>query len=156
MENRVPPPDSDRITLNANQRRHFEVVFTGLEATVGKIESLADGSAGDGRFASAVDDLPHGFAAAANDVFARVRQRLAALADRLDLKPRLVSRRHTCRALLTSEMIRLEESYAQRLRGYGAVDDSLAASLDPILKEIRDDLSQLAALLRESGPPKPR
>jgi len=36
------------------------------------------------------------------------------------------------------------------------VDDSLASSLDPILKELRDELGRLTALLRESGPPKPR
>jgi len=58
-----------------------------------------------------------------------------------------MSQRQICRALLTSEINRIEESYSSQLRGYGAVDDSVSKVLDPMLREVRGDLATLAALL---------
>jgi hypothetical protein len=58
-----------------------------------------------------------------------------------------MSQRQICRALLTSEINRIEESYSSHLRGYGAVDESVATILDPILREVRGELAAMAALL---------
>jgi hypothetical protein len=136
-----------RIVLNANQRRHFEVIFAGLDASLERILDLVDGRASGALLRPVTGDLPNGFADAARDAAVRVRAMIAGVASDAELAARPVSRQQTCRATLTSEIVRLDESGAAQLRGYGAVDPSMAEHLDPVVRSIRDELASLRALL---------
>ena len=140
-----PPP----IVLNANQRRHFEVLLGRLEDSIAKIESLLVAESADDRILSLVaDDLPEEFRASARETLGGVRTQIAELSVLLMLRPRNVSRRRTIAATLTSEAIRLEDSLSSQLQGYGALDPTVAQYLDPILSQMATILAALAARLR--------
>ena len=137
--------------LNAHQRRHFEVVLSMLEDTLRRLEQLAEGAPSNSVLTIIEDDLPADFAADAAPYLAGVRERIATLADALRLQPRRVSRRRTVRALLTAEVVRLQDSSAAQLRGYGAVDPRFANAVAPALDEIISRLEALSSQLR-GGP----
>lgn len=143
---------NQQIVLNTNQRRHFEVLFARLEDSITRIQGLLDrGGPGDHRILSLLDDdVPEGFGTTASDVLGQIRAQIAELTATLDLKPRRMSRRRAIAAALTSEAIRLEDSLSPQLRGYGALDPSVAQHLDPVLAEMASTLTRLASHLRHA------
>ncbi|MEP6491772.1 MAG: hypothetical protein ABJF01_03790 [bacterium] len=140
-------PEFLGVMLNANQRRHYGILLTGLETALAKIEAAIT----DGPRASALgtvsSDLPAVFRDGAHPILQSIRDNIQRLATGLALETHPLSQRQTCRALLTSEINRIEESYSSHLRGYGAVDESVGASLDPVLRGMRTELGELVALL---------
>jgi hypothetical protein len=141
------PPESLGVSLNANQRRHYGILIAGLEATLAKVEAALTVTAEARGLTRVVSDLPPAFQTGAPPILARVRAALQHVTQGLALEIHPVSQRQTCRALLTSEINRLEESYSTQLRGYGAVDASVGTTLDPLLREVRADLGSLVAML---------
>lgn len=135
------------MTLNANQRRHYGILIAGLEATLDKIEAAIEPAPATQGLKRVVADLPPAFRLSAPPILARVRAELRRVTRGLALEVHPQSQRQTCRALLTSEINRVEESYSTHLRGYGAVDESVGATLDPLLRDVRADLGALVALL---------
>lgn len=135
------------MTLNANQRRHYGILIAGLEATLDKIEAAVEPAPATQGLKRIVADLPPAFQQSAPPILARVRAELGRVTRGLALEVHPQSQRQTCRALLTSEINRVEESYSTHLRGYGAVDESVGATLDPLLRDVRADLGALVALL---------
>ena len=142
-----PEPRRLDVTLNANQRRHYGILITGVEATLEKIDAALGPLPAATGLARVLPDLPAAFQQGAPPILARVREALGRVAQGLALETHPLSQRQTCRALLTSEINRLEESYSSHLRGYGAVDESVGAVLDPMLRDVRADLGALVALL---------
>jgi hypothetical protein len=138
--------------LNAHQRRHFEVVLGMLEDTLSRIEQLAQGGTSSSMLTIVEDDLPADFATRAAPQLAAVRERITSLADTLQLRPRRLSRRRTVRALLTAEVVRLEDSSAARLRGYGTVDPRFADAVGTVVEEIIRELRSLSSQLSGSPP----
>jgi hypothetical protein len=135
------------VTLNANQRRHYGILISGLEATLEKVEAAVTAPTATRGLMRVAADLPPDFQHGASPILARVRAALQRVTNGLALEVRPVSQRQICRALLTSEINRIEESYSTRLRGYGVVDDSVSDTLDPLLRAVRADLGTLVALL---------
>jgi hypothetical protein len=135
--------------LNEPQHRHFEVFLSMLEDALTEIERLsALSSAGAGGNLIRYDhDLPAGFAESAEPISISIRKEIAALARLLEIKQRHRSQVRTIRALLTAELVRLDDSYANKLRGYGAVDPRAKNALDPTLDRIRSGLTTLLNLL---------
>jgi len=146
-----PDPDLAGVALNANQRRHYGILLTGLETTLSKIEAAVNDGPRASALGTVASDLPLSFRDSAQPLLRSIRDDIQRLADGLSLETHPVSQRQTCRALLTSEINRIEESYSSHLRGYGAVDDSVGASLDPVLRGMRAELGQLVALLSGRG-----
>ena len=137
------------VRLNANQRRHFEVLFARLEESLSKIESLmADHGGPDLALSVTEDDLPAAFRKTAPPLLVQLRHETGQLAVILDLRPRRVSRRRTISAILTAEAVRFEDSLASQMRGYGPVDSSVAQHLDPRLEAIARNLLTLALTLK--------
>jgi hypothetical protein len=137
--------------LNAHQRRHFEVVLGMLEATIGRIEQLAEAGPSKSMLTIDENDLPPDFATDAAPHLTAVRDKIATLAAELQLQPRRVSRRRAMRALLTAEVVRLQDSSAAQLRGYGAVDPRFAERVAPALADIIDRLGAVSSQLA-TGP----
>lgn len=136
------------IALNANQRRHFEVLFARLEASLTRVDTLLTKEPPRHHVLSIEDqDIPDGFRESAAPVLAELRQRIVLLAAALDLKPRTLSRARTVAATLSSEAIRLEDSLSSQLRGYGVVDPSVVEHLDPALKQMAQALGALGSIL---------
>lgn len=135
------------VTLNANQRRHYGILIAGLEASLEKIEAALAGPPATPGLARVQADLPPAFQDAAPALLAHVRDALRRLARGLALETSPISQRQNVRALLRSEINRIEESYSTHLHGYGAVDASVGTVLDPMLRDVRADLSTLIGLL---------
>ena len=140
----------DRIRLNDNQRRHYEVLFARLEQSLDQIERATRGEPAPSLMSRPIDDLPERFTNESAPIIATVRGVLDEVAASLELRPREVSRRRTCEALITSEMIGVENGYARQLRGYGEIDPSVAERLDPALSRAHAGLGLLRDLLREA------
>lgn len=83
------------------------------------------------------DDLPAGFSEAVGPALEAARDRLGRFAAELGLRPRVVSRARSIRALLTADVVRLEDSGAANLLGYGAVDPRVEREVEPVLRELR-------------------
>jgi len=140
----------DRIRLNDNQRRHYEVLFARLEQSLDQIERATHGEPVASLMSRPIDDLPERFTVESAPIIAAVRGSLSEVAASLELRPRELSRRRTCEALITSEMIGVENGYAGQLRGYGEMDPSVAERLDPALGRVHAGLGQLRDLLRDT------
>src|SRR5687768_11265547 len=139
---------ASRVRLNDSQRRHYEVLLARLERTLVHLETTARGDHTRTVLTVVEDDLPPRFEQESAVVINEARQQLAALAQSLLLRPRIESRRRVCRALLTSDLNGLTDATSARLRGFGDVDPSLAAHLDPALEQLRGTVARLADLLR--------
>src|SRR3569833_455977 len=132
--------------LNDSQRRHYEVLFARLERTLVQLEAAARGDDAVTMLTVVEAELPTQFVADAPALIDEARGQLEALAQRLSLRPRSESRRRVCRALITSELNGLTDATSTRLRGFGAVDPSIATHLDPSLEQWRNRAALLAYL----------
>ncbi len=135
--------------LNENQRRHFSVLLVSLDEALARIEQLSDRDRPAwGPLTDYTDDLPGRFVAEAEPLIADLRARIVRLSRLLHTEPRRMSRLRSIRAMVTSATIRLEDSRARGLRGYGAVDPSVHEQLDPLLDDLIERfraISRLAA-----------
>ena len=138
---------SPSIVLNANQRRHFEVLFARLEDSLARIDALLCEPARQQVLAIEEQDIPDSFRTYAAPIIDGLRKRVIHFATVLDLKPRKLSRARSVAATLSAEAIRIEDSLSSQLRGYGEVDSTVAEHLDPALKEMAKTLSALASAL---------
>jgi hypothetical protein len=98
-------------------------------------------------------DLPPDAVRAVPPTVDAVRAHIRALAADLGLQPRYRSRRQAVRALVVSEIVRLEDSTADRLGGYGAVHPDAAVHLDPVLHAMRAELAALLRLVNHEDAP---
>jgi hypothetical protein len=138
--------------LNANQRRHYEALLTGLENTLAELETALDPAhrqTHDRVLTVMHDDLPPGVADAAGPRVTRARALIGSAASRWGLTAREASRRRAIRAALTAQLIRLEESSVGSLGGYGAIHPDAAAEVDPVLRELHEIVAELLALVRD-------
>ncbi len=144
--------------LNENQRRHFSVLLVSLDEALARIEQLSDrGHRAWGPLTDYTDDLPSRFADEAESLIADLRARIVHLSALLGTEPRRMSRLRSIRAMVTSATIRLEDSRARGLRGYGSVDPSVHEQLDPVLDDLIERfraISRLAAW-EAAGPNQP-
>lgn len=135
---------ADERLLNIPQRRHFEVALSMLLDTLSELEVLATAAgAGNNFLVIYDDDLDAELKSALPAVLASLRAEIMELARVLDVEPIHRSRARLVRAMLTSEIVRLDDSYAARLKGYGAVAPRAAEVIDPHLDRIRADLTRL-------------
>lgn len=133
--------------LNESQRRHYEVLFAKLERSLVQLEAAARDDDAGTVLTVVQSDLPPRFVQEAPTVIDEARRQLATLAQTLSLRPRTESRRRICRALITSDLNGLTDATSARLRGFGAVDPSIATHLDPAIEQLRATVSRLADLL---------
>lgn len=138
----------DLIPLNGPQRLHFEVILASLEKALSRLELIALGREHSGcRLTRMDDDLPESFREGAAPLVERLRAQVAALSAALALTERHTSSKRLARALLTSQIVKIEDSSSGRLRGYGAVDPAVEARLDPALHALQGDLHAVLDLL---------
>jgi hypothetical protein len=140
--------DLPRRLLTDPQRRHFEVVLAKVEDALDEIDRLAHPLPPDSprpTLTVLADDLPPDFASRTATASLTARGRIADLAAQLGLAPQPASRFRTVRALLISEIVRLQDSYSPALRGYGTLDPAAPGVIDPALREL---VSLLATILR--------
>lgn len=135
------------ITLNANQRRHFEVVLGRLEESLTKIERLLDDPQSQS-LTIIEDDVSADFRATAKTELPRLRRDVERLVAGLALKPKSNSLRRIIGATLTFEAVRIEDSFSSRLRGYGSIDPNAAERLDPELESLARSLETLATAVK--------
>lgn len=150
-------PDPQPV-LNENQRRHFSVLLVSLDEALARIEQL---SASDreawGPLTRYAEDLPGRFSAEVHPLVEDLRARILHLSTLLGTAPRQMSRARSIRAMVTSATIRLEDSRARGLRGYGAVDASVREELDPVLDDLIERFRAISRLAtwEAAGPSAP-
>lgn len=138
--------DRPAIVLNANQRRHFEVLLARLEDSLTRIEDLLAPDAMRHHVLSVDEqDIPDNFRERAVGIIAALRARVVRLATILDLRPRNMSRARSIAATLSAEAIRIEDSLSSQLRGYGEVHPTVVQQIDPALREMAAMLTALAS-----------
>jgi len=135
------------IQLNDNQRRHFEVLLSRLEDSLVTIEALLVAPRRR-HLTQLADDVSPTFRTLAEAELPRLRGHVERMADALGLRPNVVSLRRIIGAALTTDAVRVEDSLSSQMRGYGAVDASVAERLDPALLRLADSLESLASALK--------
>jgi hypothetical protein len=143
------------VRLTDSQQRHLGVFLAQVEDTVLAIERLA--TAPPSRSALRLDrpDFPPGFADSIGPEIARFRDELARLIQLVGLEPLETSRRREAQGLLAIAIVQLQDAGSRGLRGYGDIDPSLTAILDPALESLRASLTRIAGHLEPmaSSPP---
>ena len=154
-----PPPTPDSpgdpdgaIRLNEPQRRHLAVFLQQLDRGLAEVEQLATAPPSRGILRVEQDDLPPDYAASIHADLRDLRARIHSLVHRLELQPSERSRRRRTLALLLTMIVQLEDAGSSGLRGYGPVDASVPAHLDPALAAMRSALQRMGAVLEPSGP----
>jgi hypothetical protein len=149
IQDGMPSDRPDESLLNANHRRHYEVVFARLEDALSQLaEPTVPFSDREPHALTIIhDDLPRGFAVAAAPLVDRARRLIRDAAAHWGLLPRKISRRRVVRASLTAQLIQLEESSASGLRGYGAVREGAAGEIDPVIAELHMIVAELRGLI---------
>ena len=143
--------DHDGSLLNDAQRRHLEVVFAMIERGIEDLERLAAETTDEEAHLRLVSaDMPVGTVPAFQRSFARVRQTIAGAAKDLGLHQRHESRRRWAQAVLLAMIIRLEDTYAGKLRGYGEVSRGLPDILDPAVDAVKQALEEAHAAVSGS------
>lgn len=139
--------------LNEPQLRHFAVFLSMLEAALSEVDLLTTDSRSTAQRSLTADnlDLPHDFRRRAIPAIEAIGREIAALVRTLDIKPHGRSRRRQVKALLTAELVRLDDSYARKLRGYGPVSRRVALEVDPFLDRIRSQLVDLLRACEDEG-----
>jgi hypothetical protein len=143
--------------LNEPQRRHFEVLLAMLQDTLRAIENLADPTSGPpGSLTTYDNDLPPHLAESVRPALDTLSGVVDTLARKLGLAPRRFSRVRAIRAMVLSEIVRIEDSYADKLRAYGAVDPRVRDTIEPALDALREALESITALLKPPPASAPR
>jgi hypothetical protein len=135
------------IKLNDNQRRHFEVLLTRLEDSLATIERIL-AAPPVRHLTQLTDDVSPAFRTLAEAEIPRLREQVERMALALGLRPNVVSLRRIIGAALTTDAVRLQDSLASQMRGYGAVDPSVAERLDPALLRLAESLQHLGSALK--------
>ena len=134
--------------LNKPQRNHFAVLLAMMEDSLAEMERLAASDSETMRELTRwADDLPAGMLGPLRARLALVREKIRVIGKRLGIEPRDASRKRAIRAIVTAELLRIEDSYASKLRGYGAVNPATASVVDPAMDELRADFTAIARLL---------
>ena len=141
--------NTERFPLNEPQHRHFAVMLASLEDALHRVESLAGDNTPDPRRLTQLQhDVADDLAERTAPLIAALREQLSELAAAMELGAHNQSKYRTIGALLTSQMLHVQDSYARKLRGYGTVDPRLSAELDPIMESMERALAELRAELR--------
>ena len=144
--------DADPV-LNEPQRRRFEVFLELLEESLNEVEriaSLPDPVDSVSRIGYDAD-TPIDFRDRTAPIIQRLRRQIEAVASALEIASRPRSRLNAIRAIVTAEIVRVEDTFSDKLGGYGTVSRRVKMEVDPELSRIRSDLK---ALLAELGPNK--
>ena len=134
--------------LNKPQRNHFAVLLAMMEDSLAEMERLARTESEPARELTRwADDLPPGAVDPLQARLAIVREKVRVIGRRLGIEPREASRKRAIRAIVTAELLRIEDSYATMLRGYGAVNPAAASVVDPAMDELHAEFTAIARLL---------
>ena len=132
--------------LNDAQLRHMEVFVTMLQDSLAEVETMGVGSVErSDALQVRENDLPPGFGSRVGPLLTSLRMDIQRLADLLEIKPRRRSLLRRLRAVLTSQIVRLDDSYPGRLGGYGRVNPEASPRIDPLLDAIRANLLEILA-----------
>jgi hypothetical protein len=138
--------------LNEAQRRHFAVFLELLQKSLGEVERLTRLHSDPPQASLTLydQDLPEEFVRLAPSILRGLRERVEAIAGTLGIGPSHRSRLNTIRAILTAEVVRVDDSFSGKLSGYGSVNPMVEVEIDPQLAALRSDLKTLLASLHQA------
>jgi hypothetical protein len=146
-------PAEPHALLNHPQREHLAVLLAQMEDALDKLAAAAEPPCGPRHHLTMIDDdLPAELATQVQPVIQSLRGQIARLAAEFRLRPRRMSRARFAVATVTAELVRIEDSYAGSLRGYGDVTPDLANVLDPALRQLHDGWARMYRALTDIDP----
>ncbi len=133
--------------LNEPQRRHIEVVLWSLQRTLAELEKLGAPAART-ELVTLDPDLPANFSATVRTTIDAARVKIDRLVELLHISPRRRSAGAAVRAAVHAAVVRLEDCHSYKMSGFGKVDPSVAAILDPLIDELLLDFRSMAEIAR--------
>jgi len=126
-------------------------VLASLQRALREIEQLAkpDGEE-PGELTVFERYFPPDFSGRLRHAIQSARAKVQRIIERLNILPRHRSRAAAIRAVITSAMIRLDDTHSYKMRGYGSVDPSVATELDPLIDELIEEFRSMQRLSDEA------
>jgi hypothetical protein len=150
----IDMPGSGQQLLNESQHRALSVRLAMLDQQIAEAEALLAGNTPVGRMFEIVPDIPADTTNELLRLFKQVRELVEKLRTQFNLKTRRVT---TSQKLMGSFSILwtiLEDSHADKLRGFGEVASELTSELDPkiniIIELINDIKGRVTAIEADS------
>ena len=144
---------SGRPDLNENHRRSLSVFVHHVAKLLDEIDRLLFAARRPSPFNRLVSDVSPAQAGVIRDYLDKARRALLAAAERhrLDVAGSPLDVRHAIDVQATMASIAVEDSRPSRLRGYGALDPSVAEAVDRTCDEVDRALRELQGFVR-GGP----
>jgi GTP-binding protein EngB required for normal cell division len=143
----------DAPDLNENHRRSLSVLVRHVAKLLDEIDRLLFAARRPSPFNRLVSDVSPAQAGVIRDYVDKVRRTLLAAAERhrLDVAGSPLDVRHAIDVQATMASIAVEDSRPSRLRGYGALDPSVAEDVDRTCDEVDRALREMQTFVR-GGP----
>ncbi|HEV8714163.1 MAG TPA: hypothetical protein VGX03_15215 [Candidatus Binatia bacterium] len=136
--------------MNRDQKRNLAATLCLIEKDLVQEERLLRSRGEKGVLYEIVDPLSAGQQHKILICIAKLRECLAQVRDQFDLEVDQINLRRIVAGELAMFSVWLQESKTKRLRGYGAVDEGLEQSLDPLLEEMAALIDETLKTLAEA------
>ncbi len=147
--NPTPRSPAGKLKLGENHRRVFSIVLRGLEQMCMEIESWLEKR--PGLLCRVEMDLSSEQQEDLRQLVGRMRAEIRRLAAEIEVDPGVKSVRRAVRAVLSSNIVQLEESDASRLRGYGQLSEEAAIKIDAEMAHLIALLEQMVGAVGSRG-----
>jgi len=122
--------------VNQDQKRNLVATLCLIEKDLAQEERLLQSRGEKGVLYEVVDPLSARQHYKIRACIVKLRECLAQVRDRFDLEVDQINLRRIVAGELAMFSVWLQEAKTKRLKGYGAVDEGLEYSLDPLLEEM--------------------
>lgn len=140
------PKPIRRLKLGDNHRRALTVLLAGLE------EACAEMGVGlqrtPGWLVQVEDDLTSAQRQRLGELSDRLRRELRGVSESILLDPMSKSLRRSIVALLTAQLIYLEETLASGMKGYGRLADDVRQHISDELKKLKAIIEEMLAVVQ--------
>jgi hypothetical protein len=133
--------------LNEYQRQRVSITIRSLEENLHAIEEFLKSENYSGVLLEIKNDIPPSVKDALIPMIAILKEKLGIIAEKFDLEKRTESISQQIFAMLSFDLVSIEEIKAKRLRGYGEAADELYRTLDPEVDLLKDLLQEMLDIL---------
>lgn len=140
---------AEKLKLGENHRRAISVLLREIERMCDAIDASLQ--AGSGALHRLDDDLSAGQRAKLARMTQNLRGELTRLEREIELDTASKSPRRTILALLSAQIVNLQESNAAGLRGYGPMPEAAVRKVDAATAQLILRLEEMVAVLRSKA-----
>jgi hypothetical protein len=141
------PERARKLKLGDNHRRALTVLLAGVEEACAELGVLLKRA--PGRLVHVEDDLTSAQRQRLGELSDRLRCELSSVSEGILLDPVSKSRRRSIVALLTAQLIYLEETAASGMKGYGRLADDARQQISRELKRLMATLEEMISVVQQ-------